>query len=184
MSGPVVVALAGLPGAGKTTLASEIIRRTGWSYISRDEIRESMFQPCRYTDPEKHAAFGAVILAVEATVQLGRSCIVEGMPFSRLGELESVGEAAQAAGAVFVPFLVQVHPAIAAERIRQYNASIGQRRIADRVPGLAHEVAARMRTFGADVHCLEGTGSTRELADTVLQVTESRQTAVDDPMER
>ena len=183
MSGPVVVALAGLPGAGKTTLASEIVRRTGWSYISRDEVRASMFQPCHYTDLEKHAAFGAVLLAVEATAQLGRSCIVEGMPFSRVGELESVGEATRAAGAVFVPFLVHVPAAVAAQRIQRHNASMGQR-IADRVPDLAYEVAARMRTFEAGIHCLDGTGSTEELADTVLRAVESRRMAANDLMER
>jgi adenylate kinase family enzyme len=36
---PVVVVLAGVPESGKTTLARELITRTGMWYLSRDDIR-------------------------------------------------------------------------------------------------------------------------------------------------
>ena len=44
MSHPIVVVLAGVPGAGKTTLARELITRTGMWYLSRDDIRVAMLR--------------------------------------------------------------------------------------------------------------------------------------------
>lgn len=143
-----VVAIAGLPGSGKTFLASEIIKRTGWRCVSRDAVRVAMFQPCSFGDAEKFAAFEAVLLAVEANLSLGESCVVEGMPFSRAGELERVQAIAESVDARFVAFYLDVASEIAAERVgRDTRLGRGRADAHDRVPSLVYEVVSRMRSF-------------------------------------
>ncbi|MDQ3850763.1 MAG: AAA family ATPase, partial [Actinomycetota bacterium] len=87
---PVVVALMGLPGAGKTTLADALAPRIPARTVSRDVIRAAMFRPCDFSEAEKQAAFAAVVHAVAVNGELRRSTVVEGMPFSRDGEFEAV----------------------------------------------------------------------------------------------
>lgn len=166
MSSPTVVVLAGIPGAGKTTLARALVTRTGWSRISRDDIRAAMFQPCDFTAAEKASAFQATILALEATLRLGRSCVIEGMPFSRVGELEAVAEATGRHDATLAPFVIGVPVDIAVARAAGESASRPDAR--DRVPDLVREVAGRMRAFGEGVHRLDGTAATDALLALVL----------------
>jgi predicted kinase len=40
---PVLVIVSGVPGAGKTTLASILRRRLGWPLLNKDRIKETMF---------------------------------------------------------------------------------------------------------------------------------------------
>jgi predicted kinase len=157
----------GLPGSGKTTLAAALVERTGWAVVSRDEIRRAMFRPESLTLTEKQAAFGAVVLAVEALVAEGRSCVVEGMPFSRAGELEAVLDAAARHGAHTVPVFLSVPAEIAAERIeRQHGA--GERMAADRTRALPAEVEARFRAIPDYVTVVDGRRTPDQLAADVL----------------
>ena len=170
MTPPIVVLLAGIPGAGKTTLARELVARTGLSYLSRDDIRFAMFQPCEFTDEEKFASFEAMALALAVNLRLGRSCVAEGMPFSREGELERMERVAAAEGARMAAFLLEVPLEVAAVRVGQDDRG-GQGRVDahDRVPALVTDVASRMRTFPASTRRLDATRTTADLADDVLR---------------
>jgi len=167
---PTVVVLAGVPGAGKTTLATALVRATGWSLVSRDVIRYAMFDPCHFTDVEKHASFAALVLAVEANLRLGRCCAVEGMPFSRVGELERIEQVAAASGARCLAFLIELPLAEAARRVGLESSGTGTGRETslDRVPLLVYEVAERMREFGPDVVRLDGQQPPERLVEQVL----------------
>ncbi|HET8660431.1 MAG TPA: AAA family ATPase [Micromonosporaceae bacterium] len=167
---PTVVVLAGVPGAGKTTLATGLVRATGWNLVSRDVIRFAMFDPCRFTDVEKHASFAALVLAVEANLRLGRCCVVEGMPFSRVGELERVEQAAVAGGAHLLAFLIELPLAEAARRVGLENSAegVGRETSLDRTPLLVYEVAGRMRDFGPQVVRLDGDQPPERLVQQVL----------------
>jgi predicted kinase len=169
VSATTVVALAGIPGAGKTTLARALVARTGWSFISRDDIRAAMFQPCHFTDPEKFSAFQATMVALDTTLELDRSCVIEGMPFSRVGELEKVGEVASKRGATFMPFLIDIPIELAMTRVATESAgNLGRPDAQDRVPELAREVAGRMRTFDESVLQLDGRLPTDLLLEQVM----------------
>lgn len=165
-----VIVLAGVPGAGKTTLARAIVKRTGWSYLSRDDVRMAMFQPCAFTLEEKNSAFQAMLLALRTTLLLNRSCIVEGMPFSRVGELESVMEISSDTGARLHTFLIDVPVEVAMSRVARDNpGEVGRPDALDRVPQLVRDVAARMRSFSPAVHQLDGRLPTDALLTRVIE---------------
>lgn len=85
-----VVALIGLPGCGKTTVARALEARFSLQRVCRDAIRAAMFPDCRYTLAEKRAAFRAVQAALEVNCVLGRSSVLDGMTFSRHADLQAI----------------------------------------------------------------------------------------------
>ena len=60
----IVVALMGVPGAGKSTLARTLEREFALRCVCRDAIRAAMFPACEFSYLEKRAAFRAVLLAL------------------------------------------------------------------------------------------------------------------------
>lgn len=164
---PMVVALMGIPGSGKTTLAEILAPRVPARTVSRDAVRDAMFRPCSFTDTEKAAAFDAVLQAIAANCVLGCSTVVDGMPFSRAGELEAVSQASEAHGGRTLPVFCRVAVEEAQRRVR------AQRRDAepmadDRDEGLVVDVARRFRSLPEGALELDGTGPVDELADLVL----------------
>ncbi len=164
---PVVIALMGLPGSGKTTVAERLVRVRDLSVISRDAIRAAMFRPSRFTELEKQCAYQALLLAVAACLELGRSCIVEGMTFSRAGEVEEVRRIAATAGAHFLPvFLdcpVDVAQARAARDLAEHH-----RAPKDRDERLVTRVAARFDAPPPDALRLDATRTPEEIAKAIL----------------
>ena len=78
-----IVALIGLPGAGKSTIARALEQQLDLRRVCRDAIRHAMFPRCDYSFVEKRAAFRTVLLAVEINCLLGDSSVIDGMTFSR-----------------------------------------------------------------------------------------------------
>src|SRR5512146_211362 len=87
---PVVVALIGLPGAGKSLVARALADQLGLRRVCRDTIRYAMFPSCSYTFAEKRAAFRATLLALEINCLLGESTVIDGVTFSRRADLVRV----------------------------------------------------------------------------------------------
>src|SRR6516225_6560857 len=85
---PVVVALIGLPGAGKSVVARALTDQLGLRRVCRDTIRHAMFPTCSYSFAEKRAAFRAAMLALEINCMLGESSVIDGVTFSRRRDLE------------------------------------------------------------------------------------------------
>lgn len=113
----------GLSGAGKSEVAQFINRKYGWPIISRDRIRAAMFEPCLYTEREKLAAFCALKEAVAAAVEENRSCVVNGMSFSRVGEYEEVKEVVQQKAGVTIPIFCDVPLDVAVARVKRDRLS-------------------------------------------------------------
>ena len=93
-----VVALVGLPGAGKSIVAHHLVRELGLRLVSRDAIRAAMFPDCRYTITEKRGAFRAVLTAIEVNAALGASSVVDGMTFAKRSDLDRVAETCRRSG--------------------------------------------------------------------------------------
>ena len=119
---PALIALTGLPGAGKTTLAqaaAALARTAGIDVriLSRDEVRHVLFAPCDWTDDEKLTAFEAMLGGACHHLERGRWVMLEGMPFSRRREVDAIRVIAPEFGAVPIIVDCAIAPDIAAARI-------------------------------------------------------------------
>lgn len=139
-----VVIFIGLPGAGKTTLALQYARVSGGSVVSRDRIRDAMFQPCDYTLDEKDASFQALCQSLIVNCRLGRLSIVDGMPFSREGEIERIALIAANGNADFHAFYCDCPVDVAQSRVAR-DQILAEHVAADRDPALVVSVAKRFR---------------------------------------
>jgi predicted kinase len=93
-----LVVLAGLPGSGKTTLATWLSTEHGYTIASRDVIRMAMFPRCRFTAGEKDAAFRAMKRAIAVMLEMGMTVVTDGICFSSSEQLQEVLDLATAAG--------------------------------------------------------------------------------------
>lgn len=157
----------GLPGSGKSTLAEALASKIAARIVSRDTVRMAMFRPCSFTDAEKAAAFKALLQAVAVNCELGHSTVLDGMPFSRVGELEAVSEASEGHGCRAVPVLCSVSIEEAQRRIRRQREA-SERMAEDRDDELVSEVAARFRSPPKGTLELDATRPVDELLDAVL----------------
>ncbi|MFY9697866.1 MAG: AAA family ATPase [Rhodoplanes sp.] len=164
---PVVIALMGLPGSGKTTVAERLVRARDLSVISRDAIRVAMFRPCGFTELEKQCAYRALLLAVAACLELGRSCIVEGMTFSRASEVEEVRRIAENASAHFLPVFLDCPVDVAQTRAVRDLAE-RHRAPEDRDESLVARVAERFEAAPADALRVDATKTPEEIAKAIL----------------
>lgn len=139
---PIVIAVMGLPGAGKSVVARAIEDQLGLRRICRDRIRDAMFPRCNYSFIEKRAAYRSLLLALEINCILGFGSVIDGMTFSRRSELDRVAELAAKHGIVTLPLLVECPPDVARERVARDLAA--NRHVAlDRTPETVNDVLAR-----------------------------------------
>ena len=162
-----MVALMGLPGSGKTALAEALAPRIPARIVSRDAVRAAMFPGTGFAAAETAAAFEAVLQAVAVNCELGWSTIVDGMPFSRGGELEAVTEASEQHGCRAIPVFCSVPVEEAQRRIRRQREA-AEPMPADRDEGLVVDVAARFRALPETAMVLDATRPVDELVRAVL----------------
>ena len=139
---PVVVALIGLPGAGKSVVARALTDQLGLRRVCRDTIRHAMFPSCSYSFAEKRAAFRAMLLALEINCLLGESSVIDGVTFSRRRDLVRVDHTIRRYGYTAVPIFLECPPRVAHDRIArevEHNQHVAR----DRTPELVYEVQAR-----------------------------------------
>jgi predicted kinase len=152
----VAIALMGLPGSGKTRVAKSLRERAQLALVSRDLIRAAMFDPCEHTELEKHAAHEAAMLSIEHCLALGRSCVIDGMTFSRNVDVERVREIARKTGAHFMPVYFDCPVEVAQERIRNdVKATNNHHRSGE--AELVAKVAERFETPPIDAIVIDGT---------------------------
>lgn len=136
-----VIALCGLPGAGKTSVASAIEERYALRKVDRDRIREAMFPLCAFSDTEKAASNEAVMAAVAANCQLGFDTLVDGMTFStRVQRSDFAGMVRECGGRFAVLFL---DCPVETARERVWSAASGDHPAGDRDADLVERIASR-----------------------------------------
>lgn len=140
---PLVVALIGLPGAGKSTLANALAERLDLRLANRDLIARALFPQCTHSLPEKRAAFHALLLAVEVNGALGESTVIDGMTFSSRGDLDRVARIAAKYDLVLVPIWLDLPAEVAKARIGADRKSGRYHPADDRTPALVDAVLAR-----------------------------------------
>lgn len=139
---PFVVAVMGLPGAGKSVVARAIEDQMQLRRVCRDQIRAAMFPRCNYSFIEKRAAYKGVLLALEINCMLRVGSVIDGMTFSRQRELVRVAEVAARHGVDTIPLLVSCPPDLARERVAR-DIELNRHIAADRNPETVNDVLAR-----------------------------------------
>lgn len=139
---PVVVALIGLPGAGKSVVARALEDQLGLRRVCRDAIRHAMFPKCSYSFAEKRAAFRGMLLALEINCMLGESSVIDGVTFSRRRDLARVDSVIGRYKFTAVPIFLDCPPEIARARIAS-DVENNRHLARDRTPDVVTEVLAR-----------------------------------------
>lgn len=139
---PLVVALIGLPGAGKSVVAAAFEREFGLRRVCRDTIRAAMFPQCSYSYAEKSAAMRAVLLAVEVNCMLGSGSVIDGVTFSRHRDLERLDRTLAPHRVLSLPLFLDCPPDVARRRVA-HDIATGRHLALDRSPALVDEIMAR-----------------------------------------
>ena len=166
-SSPVVVALIGLPGAGKTTLAEYSASDLRARILSRDDLRSRLVKRPMFSAEENARLLDRLLEELRENCRSGRNTIVDGLTFAREGELERVQEAAHAGGARFVAVWLDCPVEIAQARVRR-DLELGRHSSTNRTPELVHKTACAFRKLPPHVTKLDAQAPTKELGQHLL----------------
>jgi predicted kinase len=73
----VLIAFAGLPGAGKTAIAREVARRTSAVYLRIDSIEQALRDSGALRGPVDDAGYRAAYAVAEDNLRLGRTVVAD-----------------------------------------------------------------------------------------------------------
>jgi predicted kinase len=97
-----IVAMAGLPGTGKSALAEALAERLGGTVLSKDRIRHALFSPrdIEYTTEQDDFVMEVMLQAAGRILQKhpDRVVFLDGRTFSRAYQIERVIEVAARLG--------------------------------------------------------------------------------------
>ena len=173
---PLVVALIGLPGAGKSVVAAAFEREFGLRRVCRDTVRAAMFPNCSYSYAEKRAAMRAVLLAVEVNCMLGIGSVIDGVTFSRHRDLERLDQTLAPYRVLSLPLFLDCPPEVARERVA-HDIATGRHLALDRSPALVDEIMARFEPPPATCVVLDARLPKDELVNAALAAARARYAA-------
>ena len=170
---PGVIVLAGLPGAGKSTLAAALADRVPDARIlDKDKVRHALFSPCDYTSAERDVVFAALLDAARYHLGRGRVVIFYGLTFSRRAQEAAAEAVAEEAGAFAAVIVCDVPLDVAIERC-EADAASGDGHLASNRDGeLVRRVAAEMEEPAGDYLTLDMAGKVDRLAEQALAYVE------------
>jgi len=89
---PLLIAMAGLPGTGKSTLASALAAALPAVVLDKDKLRSGLFPPERieYSRAQDDYVFELLLKAAEYNLKRGRHVILDGRTFTRRYQVERV----------------------------------------------------------------------------------------------
>src|SRR5947209_4224497 len=96
-----LIAMAGLPGTGKSALAARLAARLGGVVLSKDVVRAAMFPPpaLDYSREQDDLTLAAIYAAARRILGTSRhAVIIDGRTFSRAYQLRDLFAAAEQIG--------------------------------------------------------------------------------------
>jgi predicted kinase len=98
----VLIAMAGLPGTGKSTLAARLAAALGGVVLSKDVVRAALFPPpaLDYSREQDDITLAAICAAARRILTSPRGCpvVIDGRTFSRAYQIHDLFAAAEAIG--------------------------------------------------------------------------------------
>lgn len=166
--GPGVVVLAGLPGAGKSTLARALAERIPDArVIDKDQVRDALFAPCDYSSAERGVTFSAMLDSARYHLGRGRVVFFDGLTFSRRNEVAAAEVVASESGA-FAAVIVCDVPVDVAVRRCDDEAATGTHPAGNRDGDLVRRVASEMEEPAGAYLTLTTTRPVDELVGSAL----------------
>jgi adenylylsulfate kinase len=143
-----VVVLAGLPGAGKSTLALALAVRLGDARIlDKDVVRDALFGPCDHSATESQVSVSAMLDAARYHLGRGRTVIFDGMTFSRPQYLRAVARLARDEDASLSVIVCDVPVHVAIARVTRDADHVAANRNANLVRRVAIEMEEPERDY-------------------------------------
>jgi predicted kinase len=143
---PLVLALAGLPGAGKSTLAAALSRITGWPILDRDALCAEQW-PNEGARARREAADQLLLRRVGSAVRAGLCLIVDGKSWARASDRAALAAVVEEAGGRLQWVELRVDIDTAKARVRKSAAA---HPADDRNEALVEVVQARMEPILGD----------------------------------
>ncbi len=116
-----IIAMAGLPGTGKSTLAAELGRRLHAIVLSKDGVRAKLFpsSEIRFTRGQDDFCMNVLFFAADCLFKSkhNQAVIIDGRTFSKSYQVEQLLSHAKAIGAIPVMIECVCDDAVAGQRI-------------------------------------------------------------------
>lgn len=170
---PLVLAFAGLPGAGKSTLAALLAATTRWSILDRDQIRAETW-PGDASDAVREAADRLLLRRVGSGVRAAMNLIVDGKTFARAVDRARLGDEIDDAGGELQWCWLDLPVEVAIERIHADRSHPAP----DRDAALVRAVADRFEPLSDDAWRLDARLPAEELAQMLLLLLAARLNAI------
>jgi prolyl-tRNA editing enzyme YbaK/EbsC (Cys-tRNA(Pro) deacylase)/predicted kinase len=119
VSHPILIAMAGLPGTGKSTLARRLAQEMGAVVLDKDRVRSALFPPeeIEYSSHQDDLCFEILYQAASFLLAKNRCVILDGRPFLRAAQVERLVQFSVAASARLVIFLCACPEETARQRL-------------------------------------------------------------------
>lgn len=131
-----MIALAGIPGAGKSAVASQVSKRTDSHILSRDALKRQFFGKGDVGDDKNEFVFRFMLCGLPLLLRDSNIVIIDGMTFRRVGDMERLEKVLSNSANLLICH-IDVNPDVAATRLQQPDETAPGNRDRDLVESVA-----------------------------------------------